>query len=178
MENEELETTNSQNGTEATENATEETVENTETEGVDLEAEVKKATATLYARTKKAEQKAKELEAKLANNSNQSATPELDNPTIARIYGIHEDDIEEILDLAKFKKLSVAETLKLSAAKAILAEKAEFRKTAEMSNTTNARRGATKTSGEELVKKLSKGDVPEDRESAEELFWARRGGRR
>ena len=105
-------------------------------------------------------------------------TPELDNATIARIYGIHEDDIEEVLDLAKFKKLSLAETLKLGATKAILAEKEEFRKTAEASNTGNARRSATKVSDDVLLANLSKGEVPKSASEAEALFWARRGGKR
>jgi hypothetical protein len=106
-------------------------------------------------------------------------TPELDNATIARIYDIHEDDIEEVLDLAKFKKLSLAETLKLGATKAILAEKAEFRKTAETSNTGNARRGVGKVSDDVLLKNLSDGKIPAPgSEDAERLFWAKRGGKR
>lgn len=108
-----------------------------------------------------------------------NVTPELDNATLARIYGIHEDDIEEVLDLAKFKKLSLAETLKLGATKAILAEKAEFRKTAEVSNTGNARRSVSKVSDETLLANLAKGEIPKPgSEEAERLFWAKRGGKR
>ena len=125
-------------------------------------------------RAEKAEKLAKEKPV-----SKQNVTPELDNATIARIYGIHEDDIEEILDLAKFKKLSLAETLKLGATKAILAEKAEFRKTAEVSNTGNARRSVSKVSDETLLANLSKGEIPKPgTEEAERLFWAKRGGKR
>src|SRR5574343_968691 len=108
-----------------------------------------------------------------------NVAPELDNATLARIYGIHEDDIEEVLDLAKFKKLSLAETLKLGATKAILAEKAEFRKTAEVSNTGNARRSVSKVSDETLLANLAKGEIPKPgSEEAERLFWAKRGGKR
>jgi len=107
------------------------------------------------------------------------AEPVLDNATLARIYDIPEEDFEEVLDMAKFKKISIAEALKLSSVKAILAEKAEFRTTAEMSNTGNARRGASKVSDDVLLKKLSDGEIPEaGSEEAERVFWARRGGKR
>ena len=107
-----------------------------------------------------------------------SVTPELDNATLARIYSIHEDDIDEVLDMAKFKKVSLAEALKLGATKAILAEKEEFRRTANASNTTNTRR-ATSVSPDTLVRNLSEGKVPEKgSKEAEELFWAKRGGKR
>jgi len=107
-----------------------------------------------------------------------SVTPELDNATLARIYNIHEDDIDEVLDMAKFKKVSLAEALKLGATKAILAEKEEFRRTANASNIGNTRR-ATSVSPDTLVRNLSEGKVPEKgSKEAEELFWAKRGGKR
>lgn len=107
-----------------------------------------------------------------------SVTPELDNATLARIYNIHEDDIDEVLDMAKFKKVSLAEALKLGATKAILAEKEEFRRTANASNIGNTRR-ATSVSPDTLVRNLSEGKVPEKgSKEAEDLFWAKRGGKR
>lgn len=124
-------------------------------------------------------EKAEKLAKQKGEISKQNVTPELDNATLARIYDIHEDDIEEVLDMAKFKKLSLAETLKLGATKAILAEKAEFRKTAEVSNTGNARRGNTKVSDDILLANLAEGKVPKPgTPEAEALFWAKRGGRR
>lgn len=106
-------------------------------------------------------------------------TPAIDDETLARIYGIHEDDFQEVKDMATFKKISIAEALKLGATKAILAEKAEFRKTAETSNTGNARRGATKVSDDTLIANLSKGEIPKaGTPEAEALFWAKRGGKR
>lgn len=108
-----------------------------------------------------------------------SVTSAIDDETMARIYGIHEDDFQEVKDMAAFKKISFAEALKLGATKAILAEKAEFRKTAEISNTGNARRGATKVSDDTLLKNLGEGKVPEaGTPEAEALFWAKRGGKR
>lgn len=126
-------------------------------------------------RAEKAEKLAKQ---KPSDTSKQVATG-LDDETVARIYGIHEDDFSEVKDMADFKKISIAEALKLPATKAILAEKAEFRKTAEVSNTGNARRGATQVSGDALLADLAKGKVPEaGTAEAEALFWAKRGGKR
>lgn len=123
-------------------------------------------------------EKAEKLAKQKPSEAPKSVVQDLDKDTIARIYGIHEDDIDEVLDLAKFKKLSLSETLKLGATKAILAEKAEFRKTSEMSNTGNARRGASRVSDDALLSNLSKGEIPENKEDAERLFWAKRGGKK
>ncbi len=124
-------------------------------------------------------EKAEKLAKQKPSETSKQVTPALDDETIARIYGIHEDDFSEVKDMADFKKISIAEALKLPATKAILAEKAEFRKTAEVSNTGNARRGASKVSDDVLLKNLQDGKVPEaGSEEAERLFWARRGGKR
>lgn len=123
-------------------------------------------------------EKAEKLAKQKPSETSKSVTPELDNATLARIYQIPEEDFEEVLDMAKFKKLSIAETLKLSATKAILAENAEFRRTSEMSNTGNARRTVSKASDDTLLANLSKGEIPESKEDAERLFWAKRGGKK
>jgi len=92
---------------------------------------------------------------------------------------VSEDDIDDVVDYAKFKNISVSEALKSSAVKAIIAEKTEFKKTAEVSNTSNARRGSSKVSDDVLLSNLSKGNIPEKgSEEAERIFWARRGGKR
>lgn len=129
-------------------------------------------------RAEKAEKAAKEAQPK-GNATAQPVTPAIDDQTLARIYGIHEDDFQEVKDMAAFKNISIADALKLGATKAILAERAEFRKTAEVSNTGNARRGATKVSDTTVLADLAKGKIPAaGTEEAEQLFWARRGGKR
>ena len=187
MENEENENVDSQNDTEATENATEESVESTETEGTDLEAEVKKATAPLYARMKDAEAEAKKLKAQLANKSGSSEKPQGEtsvNVGQKDLYAlsqanVHIDDFDDVVEYAKFKKISIQDALKTDVIKTTLANKSEYRKTAEASNTTASRKGVTKVSPDVLVKNLSEGKIPvAGSAEAEELFWARRGGRR
>lgn len=123
-------------------------------------------------------EKAEKLAKQKPSEVSKQAEPTLDNATLARIYSIPEEDFEEVMDMSKFKKLSISETLKLGSVKAILAEKAEFRKTAEMSNTGNARRGASKVTDDTLLANLSEGKVPESKDEAERIFWARRGGKR
>lgn len=92
---------------------------------------------------------------------------------------VNEDDIDDVVEYATFKKISIADALKTSTVKAIIAEKNEYRKTAELSNTSNVRKGVTKVSDDTLVRKLNDGEVPSiGSEDAERLFWARRGGKR
>lgn len=92
---------------------------------------------------------------------------------------VHEDDLDEVVEFARFKKIPVADVLKTSAIKTILAEKAEFRKTADATNGGKPKRVLSKVTDETLQQNLSKGDVPAaGSKEAEDLFWARRGGRR
>lgn len=91
---------------------------------------------------------------------------------------LHEDDLEEVIEFAKFKKMTIAEALKNSTLKSILSEKAEFRKSAEAANSGASRRTTTKLTPQQIVSEASKGNVPEKgSREAEELFWAKRGGR-
>lgn len=101
--------------------------------------------------------------------------------TIALVRAeVHEDDIPEVVEYAKFKKISITEALKTSVIKSSLAEKAEFRKTAEATNAGKNHRTVNKVDGDTLVKNLhEKGEVPEKgSKEAEELFWAKRGGQK
>lgn len=90
---------------------------------------------------------------------------------------IHEDDIDEVIDYAKFKKISVSDALKSPVIKASLDEKAEVRKSAQATSTTTARRSiSTPSNSEVLEKTLKKGEIPEQGSpEAEQLFKARHG---
>lgn len=89
---------------------------------------------------------------------------------------IHEEDIDEVLEYAKFKKISVADALKSSVIKASIAEKAEFRRTSEATNSGKTRSGAQKVSGEALIAKAQKtGELPDSDEGIEALVAARHG---
>lgn len=83
--------------------------------------------------------------------------------TIAIIQaGIHQDDIDDVVDYAKFKNMSVSDALKSSVIKATLSQKAEFRTTAEATNTGKTRSGSAKLSGEALLQKARTGEMPKE----------------
>jgi hypothetical protein len=129
----------------------------------------------------KVQELAKNVKAPVADKPSQSNAPTglTSKDTIAIINAkVPEEDIDDVIEWATFKKISVPEALKSSVLKATLAEKAEFRKTAEASNTSTARRSTNKVTPEKLQQELSQGKVPTNSDDAEALFWARRGGKR
>ena len=90
-----------------------------------------------------------------------------------------EEDIEEVLKLAKGFGMTVSEALKDETVKHRLNVLKDQRKTAEASNTRSARVGAKQVDSKQLMDKLSKGEAPTPgSKEAEDLFWARRGGKR
>lgn len=72
--------------------------------------------------------------------------------------GVHSDDVDEVVEYANFKGISIAEALKVPLIQSSLAEKAEQRKVADATNTGASRRGNAKLSDEELITKASQGD--------------------
>lgn len=171
--------------------------ETTDTEGQDLEKileeegdieaddeddveTLKKKLATSEAQKKHWRGKAENGKpaAKAADSKPDSGLSQMDLLALAR-SNVHDDDIADIVDYAKFKNISVAEAMKSSTVKAVIAEKTEFRKTAEITNTGNAKRTTSKVSDQALLENASKGIFPEKgSEEADRLFWARRGGKR
>lgn len=93
---------------------------------------------------------------------------------------VHEDDMDEVIDFAKFKKITVAEALKNEALKAILAQKVEVRKSAEVANAKPRVGGQQRPTDDAVLEKtFKKGEIPQKgSEEAEQLFWAKRGGKR
>jgi len=175
MEEENKEILDSQNETETIEN-TEETPE--VQEEVDLDAEIKKATAPLYARMKKAEEDAKEAKAQLAQKSETFK----DNLSTKDIYAlmeakVPEEDIDEVREYATLKKVSISEALKSNLVKSILSEKAEQRQTAEAANIGASKRGTGKIPDDILLKKASKGEMPDNDVDLDRLVRLRKGYR-
>jgi poly-gamma-glutamate capsule biosynthesis protein CapA/YwtB (metallophosphatase superfamily) len=87
---------------------------------------------------------------------------------------VAEDDIQEVLDYAEYKKISVKEALNSTVIKSLLAEKKEERATAEATATKQTRKGSTTQTGSEMLKNAkSKGEVPADKEDMDKLVEAR-----
>lgn len=142
---------------------TETTVEETQEESIDdVKAELAKAKELVNSyrvRAEKAEKKAKE-----STTVETKVTGELSSKDIIALTraGISDEDLDEVLDFAKYKKIPIAEALKNKTLKTLLKDNEEQRKTASASNTSTARRGSVKVSDDTLVSQMEKGEVPED----------------
>lgn len=88
---------------------------------------------------------------------------------------VPEDDIDEVVEYAKLKKISVSEALKTNVVKTILNDKAEERKVARATNTGPSKRGTVKLSEDALIDKANKGDLPDSEEEMARLVRARKG---
>lgn len=99
---------------------------------------------------------------------------QLDLITLART-NIEDEDIQEVVEYARFKKISVSEALKAPVIKSMLAEKAEQRKVAEGTSTGPARRGSGKVSDDALISNANSGKLPESDEDITRLVKARLG---
>lgn len=84
---------------------------------------------------------------------------------------IHEDDLQDVLDWSKFKKLSVKEAH--SALKETLKVREEQRRTAAATQTGRGSRSQTNNTGETLLKKADAGELPESEQEIQKLAEAR-----
>ena len=120
-------------------------------------------------RAEKAETKAKQTKEVKSDLSNQ------DLLFLAK-SDVHEDDMDELLDYAKFKKVSVKEAHTMM--QGLLKVKADERRTAAATQVKGGTRGTSKVSGEELLARAqATGEVPEDEAGLQALFIARRAAK-
>lgn len=144
----------------------------------------------LFARTKKAEgfvlkdgkwvkpesKPEKKVDAEPAPQPQNSTSGNLTTrDTMALIKAnVHDEDIEEIVEYAAFKKISIAEALNSNVIKTSIAEKAELRNTAAATNTGGGRPASAAPSGDKLLEKASStGELPESDEGIDALVSAR-----
>lgn len=173
--NENLNSTNEETNNEV---VVDESVEETTDEEVTKEADtevsraeyekLRKEKDELYIQLKKA--KAAKVQTKAEAPSNELSTKDVLFLAKAQV---HEDDIDEVLEWAKFKKVPVAEAYKQL--KGVLNGKAEERKVANATNTGGSRRGTAKISDETLLERASKGELPDDDENLTRLIRLRKG---
>lgn len=150
-----------------------ESEESTESE-VDWKAEAEKQkqlAENQKVRAEKAERQAKtKVETKVETQPGLSS-----KDTIALINAkVHEDDVDEVVDYAKFKKISIPEALKSSVIKTSLSERQELRNTANATNPGRTRSGSSKVSGDALLEKARKtGEVPESDADLDAMLTSR-----
>lgn len=92
---------------------------------------------------------------------------------IRSLSDVHDDDVDDILDYAKYKGLSIAEAKKTPAMIAILKAKEEDRKTALATNTGGGRRGTAQLSDERVLQDFEQGKVSENDDDIARLAEAR-----
>lgn len=178
---------------EPNENDVQEVIETPEEVGNHDEPETPEEQVDWRAKAEEAEAKAKELEeknkklyarVKKGDEKPKAEPSQKDDLTPKDLYAlmnakVHEDDVEEVSRYARSHSMDVGAALKDGKLQAILKYNEELRRTAAAQNTKPARPGSKQVSGDILVKELSEGKVPEKgSKEAEELFWAKRGGRR
>jgi hypothetical protein len=130
--------------------------------------ELEKKNRQLYERLKKKE------EAPLESSSNLSARDIL----AIKEANITSEDLAEVEEFARYKKLTLAEALKSPTLKNILKDAAEERRTARATEVKSPR-GIAKTSGEDILRKAEReGEVPETQDGLRALVEARMARRR
>jgi len=161
--------------------STETEVDETEEEADDSDEtvnELKKKVETLEKQKNHWRKKAttgSKVESKVATQSDDISSTDL--YTLVRA-DVHQDDVSEVVKAAKLLDVTVSEALEDSAVQAILEKRTAHRKAAQATNTKTARKSSHKPSDAEVVEEAKKGNIPDKGSSeAEQLFWARRGGR-
>ena len=175
-QNEEIENANSTNG---------------ETDEVDVEAikkenaDLKKTNQELYERERKAKgfvrgtdgkwikPELRETKEEKTETKSETKSENLSLKDIRALQDVHDDDVDQITDYAKFKGVSVAEAKKLPEMQSLLRTKEEERKTAQATNTGGGRKGSSKVTGEDLIERAMSGQLPESDEDIVKLAEAR-----
>lgn len=167
MENE-LETIDSQNDELETLDSSN---EESDTEDTEQKEEYTEREKQYYARIKKLEDELKQAKTDPKPKKESKATGDLSTLDIIALSkaNIDDEDLDEVLEYASYKKIPVREALQSSILKTTLAEKAEMRKSAQAVNTGSTRRASGLVSDERLKADASKGILPDSEEDIARL---------
>jgi len=86
---------------------------------------------------------------------------------------VNDEDIEDILEYANFKKISVADALKSTVVKSLLAEKEEFRTSQNASTSSTTRRATPKITDDTILENARNGKLGDSEDEIRALFRAR-----
>lgn len=139
----------------------------------------------LYARTKKAEGFVQDKDGKWVKPPKSDPAPKPDAANAANKgneaqftlkdsraldnANVHDDDVDDVANYAKFKGVSISEALKDPVMISTLKLKSENRSSANAANAGTARRGSGKISDEKLLEDAAKGILPDSDEDAARL---------
>ncbi len=91
---------------------------------------------------------------------------------------VPQTDVDDIVEYAKFKNISVAEALNSDVVKTMLSTKAEQRSSAEAANVGTSKRGTGKVPDDVLLSNASKGVMPESDADLARLVALRKAPRK
>lgn len=114
-------------------------------------------------RAEKAEAELKKLK-KPEPAKEEKETPKNDGMSLKDIRALQDvadEDVDEVLDFAKYKGISVAEAKASPVVQTLLKTRTEERATANASSTGNSKKGSKRNSGTELLKNFKQGKAPE-----------------
>lgn len=156
--------------------------DNQDDEQVDWKAEAEKKAKAYEDQKKRAEIAEDKLKkgsstTKPVSSKEESGLSIVDTIALTK-SNIDADDIGEVIEYSRFKKISVSEALKSSALKAILAEKNEKRTVAQASHSGTSRRSTSKLSDESILNNAKNGILPESDEDFERLAELRMNKKR
>lgn len=156
-----------------TEEVVEESTEDVELRDIDAEIEQLKAKAE---KADELERKNRQLYERLKKKEEEPSQPAsgLSARDIIALKeaNITDEDLAEVEEYARYKKLSIADALKSPTLKNILRDSAEERRTARATETRSPR-GVAKTSGEDILRKAEKtGEVPDSVEEMKAMIEA------
>lgn len=153
----------------------------TEVETEETTEEVEETPEELRDRLEKAEKKAFDQEQraikaeKRANQKPPTTAEQLNSKDLVAIMNakVPEDDIDEVVEYAKYKKVSISEVLKDPIMKSTLDLRAEERNTAASANTSSARRGSNRIPDDVLLSNANRGKFAESDSEIERLMAAK-----
>lgn len=146
-----------------------------------LESEIAKRKQAEHNQKIRAEKAEKALklgnvkEDKPTAHSNELNLSALDTIALMKANIEDEEDINEVIEYARFKKIPISQALKSTVIRASLEEKAEHRKSALAMSTKSNRSSVQKPTEEILMSKAQKGEMPDSEDDIAKLYRARKG---
>jgi len=91
-------------------------------------------------------------------------SPSMDIKDIRALQDVHDDDIEEVVEFSKFKKISIADAKRNPAIQSLLKTRAEERASALAASTATSKRGSKANSSENILNKVKNQEDMSDEE--------------
>ena len=144
-------------------------------EKADKAAKAEELAKNYKIRAEKAEALAKKSTEKITSKNEQMSLKD-----IRALQDVPDEDIDEVVDFAKFKGVSIAEAKNNPVIQTLLKTKAEERATAQAANVKKSQRGASGVSEDDLISKVNKMEEmsDEEMEQAAKAIIARKKAKR